>query len=64
MFPAVVPLQREIDLHERTPFGALGFADEMHAGFLRRAIGLARVALDARAHDVFPGRRAAAVARE
>ena len=34
----------------------------MQTGFLRRAVGLARVAGDAGADDVFPRRRAAAVA--
>lgn len=62
MFPTVVLLQAEIDLHERTPFRTLGFANETNAGFLRSAIRLARVALDAGADNVFPGCRAAAIA--
>ena len=64
VFPTVVLLQAEADLHERAPFRALGFAHEIHAGLVRRAVGLARVALDARAHDVFPSRRPAAIARD
>jgi hypothetical protein len=62
MPPTVVPVQREVDLHERPPFRPLGFAHEVHAGLERRAVGFARVARDARAHDVLPRRRAAAVA--
>jgi hypothetical protein len=64
VLPTIVPLQAEVDLHERTPFGPFGFADEMHSGFLRRAVGLPRVTLDAGADDVFPSRRTAAVARD
>ena len=52
------------DLDERTPFRTLGFADEVHPGFLRRAVGLVRVASNAGANDVFPSRRPAAVARD
>jgi hypothetical protein len=63
MFPTVV-LDAEGDLDEGTPFGALGFADEMHAGFLRGAVGFAGVARDARANDVFPSGGAAAIARD
>ena len=55
-------LEAEVDLDERTPLGPLGLADEMQAGFERSAIGLARITLDARADDVFPRRRAAAIA--
>jgi len=64
MFPTVVPLQAEVDLHERTPLRSLWFADEVHSGFLRRAVGLLRVALDAGADDVLPSRRPATVARD
>ena len=63
MFPTVVPVQAEIDLHERPPFRPLRFADEVQSGLLRRAVGLLRIALDTRANDVFPRGRAAAVAR-
>ena len=64
MFPAIMLVQAEIDLDERTPFRALRFADEMHAGLERRAVAFERIALDAGADDVFPGGRAAAVARD
>ncbi len=62
MFPAIVLVQADIDLHKRTPFRAFGLANQMQSGFLRRAIGLLRVAFNAGANDVFPRRRAAAVA--
>lgn len=62
MFPTVVLGQSEIDLHKRTPFGPLGFANQVQAGFLRRAVGFCGIALNARANNVFPRRRAATVA--
>jgi len=64
MPPAVVLVQREVDLHERPPFRALGLAHKVQPGLEGRAVGLAGVARDARANDVFPARRAAAVARD
>ena len=64
MFPTVVMVQAEVDLDEGPPFGAFGFADEMHGGFLRRMVGLARVAGDAGADNIFPGRGAATIARD
>ena len=64
MFPTVVPVQAEVDLHERPPFRPLRFADKVQPGLLRRAVGFLRVALDTGADDVFPRRRAAAVARQ
>jgi len=64
MPPAIVFVQREVDLNKRPPFRAFWFADEIHAGLIRRAVGLTRVARDARANDVFPRRRAAAIARD
>src|ERR1700678_3192193 len=63
MLPAVVPVQGEIDLHKRTPFRALRFADEIHAGLGGCPVGLVGVATDAGTNNVFPGRRAAPVAR-
>src|SRR5208282_249457 len=53
MLPTVVPVQAEIDLHKRTPFRALGLADEVHAGFLRLAVGFLRIAFDAGTNNVF-----------
>src|SRR6185312_7090644 len=63
VLPAVVLMQAEIDLHEWPPFRAFRFAHQVHARFLRRAIRLERIALDARADNVLPRRRAAAIAR-
>ena len=63
MAPAIVPVQGEIDLHKRPPFGSFGFAHKVHAGFGGRAVGFVRIAGDARADDVFPGGRTAAIAR-
>lgn len=56
-------LEMQIDLHERTPLGLLGFTDQVHTGFMRRAVALARVTADAGANNVLPRRRPAAVAR-
>ena len=64
VLPAIVTVQAEIDLHKWTPLRPLGFADEMQARFLRRVIRLLRIALDARADNIFPRRRAAAIARD
>ena len=64
MLPAIVLMQAEVDLHERSPFRPLGFADEMHSGLLRCAVRFARVALDAGANDVLPCGRTAAVTRD
>ena len=64
MFPTVVLVQAETDLHERTPLGPLGFADEVQAGFLRGSIGLERIALDAGADDVLPTGWTASVTRD
>ena len=63
MFPAVVLVQAEIDLHEWTPLRTLGFANEVQAGFLRRSVGLEGITLDAGADDILPTRRSAAVTR-
>ena len=63
MFPTVVLVQTESDLHKRPPLWPPGFANEMQSGFLRRAIGFLRIAFNAGANDVFPSRRTAAVAR-
>jgi hypothetical protein len=64
MFPAIVLVQAEIDLDERTPFRALGLADEMHAGFEGCAVAFECIALDTGANDVLPCGRAAAVTRD
>ncbi len=64
MPPAIMFVQGEVDLHERPPFRAFRFADEIESSLERRAVGLARVARNARADNVFPRRRAATVARD
>ena len=63
MLPAIVLMQTEIDLNKRTPFRPLRFANEVHSSFLRCAIRFKRIALDARANDILPRRRTAAIAR-
>jgi hypothetical protein len=55
MLPTIVLIEREVNLHERPPLGPLGLTNQMHPGFLGRAIGLQRVALNARANNVLPG---------
>src|SRR4051794_19943710 len=62
MFPAIMLVQTETDLHERPPLRPLRFPDQMYARFLRRVIGLPGIALDAGAHNVFPRRWPAAIA--
>ena len=63
MFPTVVVMEAEIDLHEGPPLRAFRPADEAHPGFLRRAVGLLSVAGDAGTDNVLPGGGAAAVSR-
>lgn len=63
MFPTVVLLEAEIDLNKRPPFRAFWFSHQVHARFLRCAIRLVRVALDAGTDNVFPRRWTAAIAR-
>src|ERR1043166_4210478 len=64
MFPAFIMLKTETHLHERTPLRTLRLADQMHRCFDRSPVGLARVALDARANNVFPRRRPAPIPRD
>ena len=64
VLPTIVLVQREVNLHERSPLWPLGLADQTHASLLRRTVCLAGVALDARAHNVLPRRRTAPVARD
>ena len=56
MLPEVVLRRRERNLDERPPFWTFGFADQAHVRFARQTVALARIAGDARAHDVFPSR--------
>ena len=55
MFPAIVLVQAEIDLHERSPLRSLRFADQMHPGLLRGVVCFDRITLDAGANDILPG---------
>lgn len=64
MFPGIVVAHPEIYLDERPPLWTFGFADEVEAGFLRGAVGFFGITLDAGANDIFPGGRAAAIARD
>src|SRR6185369_10859809 len=63
VLPTIVLMQAEVDLNKWTPLRPLRFANKMHPSLLRRAIGFERIALDARADNIFPRRRPAAVAR-
>ena len=63
MLPTIVLVQRKVNLHEGSPFGALRLSDEVHTRFLGSAVGLKRIALNAGANDVLPGSWSAAVAR-
>ena len=63
MLPAFLELETEVDLDERPPSWPLWLPYEMHSGFLGGAIGFARVALNARADNVFPCCRPSAIAR-
>ena len=62
VFPTVVLLESQVDLHEGPPLRSLGFADEMHPRFQRRAVRLPGVTRDAGANNVFPGCRPTAIA--
>lgn len=61
MFPAFVVSHPEIDLDERPPFGSFRFADQVHARFIRRMVGLAGITLDTGANDILPSGRTATI---
>ena len=63
MFPAIVLVQREVDLHEWPPLWSFRFANQVHPGFLWCPVRLVRVAADAGANDIFPRRRSTAISR-
>ena len=63
VFPTVVLLEAEIDLHERPPLRPLRFADQAHVRFARKPIALTCIARDAGANHILPGRSPAPVAR-
>lgn len=56
--------QAEADLYEGTPFGPFGFANEAQSGLLWGAVGLSRIATNARANNVLPRSWSATVARD
>lgn len=60
--PAVVGLGVAGQMDKGSPLRFHRLADEFHAGFVRQAVALARVARDARTNDVFPCRLSAAIA--
>lgn len=64
VFPTVVLVETEVDLHERTPLGSLRLFDEMQSDFLRRVIGFLGITLDTGTDDVFPRGGAATIARD
>src|SRR6185369_1447348 len=64
MLPAIVVMKAEVDLDKGPPLGPLGFSDQPHARFLRRAIGLLSVTRNAGTDNVLPGGRSAAVPRD
>jgi len=63
MLPAFLELEAEVHLDERPPSRSLWLPYEVHSGFLGGAIGLARVAFNARADNVFPRCRPSPIAR-
>ena len=56
MLPEIVLGRSKRDLNKWPPLRPLGFADQAHVRFARQTVALARIAGDARAHHVFPGR--------
>src|SRR4051794_5593067 len=63
MFPTVVMVQSQIDLHKRTPFGSLGFANKVHPSFLRSMVGLACITRNPETDYFSPGGGPAPVTR-
>lgn len=63
VFPALVEGGAEGEVNEGAPLWAFRFFDEAHAGLGGGAVGLAGIAGDAGADDVFPTGAASVVAR-
>ncbi len=63
VFPAFVEGGPEGEMDEGAPLWAFGFFDEAHSGLGWGAVGLAGVAGDAGADDIFPTGSAAVVSR-
>ena len=53
----------EGNVQKRPPLRPLRFANQRHLRFLREAVAFAGVTRNARANDVFPGRRSTAIPR-
>ena len=51
-------------MYERPPLRSLRFANQAHVRFAWKPVALARIARDAGANHIFPGRRPAPVARD
>jgi hypothetical protein len=64
MLPAIVLVQAEANLDKWPPLRPLGLANQMKPGFLRRPISFERIAIDARANNIFPGRWPTPVPRD
>ena len=62
MLPEIVLGRSKRDLDKRPPLRPLRFTDQAHVRFTRKPIALARIAGDARAHNIFPRRGPAPVA--
>ena len=63
MLPTIVVAGAKVDLDERSPLRALGFAHEVHAGLMGSPIRFPGITLDAGANDIFPSGGAAPFAR-
>ena len=62
--PAIVQLAVESDVDERPPLRTHGLFNKLHPDLMREPVSLPRITSDARAHDVFPCRRPALIARD
>ena len=56
VFPAFVMAKTDVDLHERSPFWTLRFANQRHLRLAREAVALAGIARNAGTDHVFPSR--------
>src|SRR4051812_24003287 len=62
MPPALVELAIKGDVDKRPPFRPLWLANQAHAGLVRQAVALPRIARNAGADDILPVREPALVA--
>jgi hypothetical protein len=63
VLPEIVLWSSKRNLDEWPPLWPLRFADQAHVRFTRKPVPFARIARDAGANHVFPGRRPAPIAR-